>query len=420
MTMITLVSLATWLRGEVQKRRLPARRRHRKPVLEVLEDRNLLAFWTTVSPMPTARAFLAGTRGADAFIYAIGGTNDGSTALNTVEAYNTNSGIWSTRAPMNIARMNLAAASNFDARTYAFGGDGGEGGEVAAFSSVECYSPFSNTWTLVAPMHTARTELAGVRGADGRIYAIGGRDAGFNTLNTVEAYNTRMDVWTFVAPMHTPRRLAAAALAPDGRIYVFGGVDQSFNVLNTVECYSPFSNTWTFVASMPTARFSLAAAPGPNGSLLALGGQDQFGNVLNTVESYKPNTNLWSTVVSMPTARFGLAAALGADSGVYAFGGEDSTFTIIATTESLRSISGFAGAAPGGKPAFPAAIEPTSGPENVALPVSPDLQASNPGVVQRTRSGDNALHKGTDLVFAAGADRLSADLADTLFARGTG
>ncbi len=416
--MISLVSLATWLRGEVQKRRLPARRRARKPVLEVLEDRNLLAFWTTVSPMPTARAFLAGTRGADARIYAIGGTSDSFSALNTVEAYNTSTGIWSTRAPLNIARMNLAAASNFDARTYAFGGDGGEGGEVAAFSSVECYSPFSNTWTLVAPMHTGRTELAGVRGASALIYAIGGRDASFNTLNTVEAYNTQMNLWTFVAPMNTPRRLEAAALAPDGRIYVFGGMDQFGNVLNSVECYSPFSNTWSFVAPMPTPRFSLAAAPGPNGRLLVMGGQDQFFNVLNTVQSYNPSTTLWSTVVPMPTARFGLAAALGADSAIYAFGGEDSTFTIIATTESLHAISGFAGAAPGGKPALPAAIEPTSGPENVA---SPGLQANNPRVVQRTRGGDNTLlHKGAELVFAAGADRLSADLADTLFARGSG
>ena len=206
-----------------------------------------------------------------------------------------------------------------------------------------------------------------------------------------------------------------------GRIYVFGGVTPTSGdvAVNTVEAYSPTTNKWTFVAPMPTARFSVAAAPGPNGSLLVLGGQDQFGNVLNTVESYKPNTNLWSTIVSMPTARFGLAAALGADSRVYAFGGEDSTFTIIATMQCLQSLSGFAAAAPGGKPALAAAGEPTSGPVTVARPVSPGLEANNPWVVRQTR-GDNALHMAADLVFAAGANGLSTDLADTLFARGTG
>src|SRR5581483_6243170 len=32
--------------------------------------------WTTVAPMPTARGFLAGVRGADGRIYAIGGLNN--------------------------------------------------------------------------------------------------------------------------------------------------------------------------------------------------------------------------------------------------------------------------------------------------------------------------------------------------------
>src|SRR5262249_55258931 len=45
----------------------------------------------------------------------------------------------------------------------------------------------AGSWTAVAGMPTARSGLAAALGADGRIYAIGGTNAG-NTLATVEAY----------------------------------------------------------------------------------------------------------------------------------------------------------------------------------------------------------------------------------------
>jgi hypothetical protein len=52
---------------------------------------------------------------------------------------------------------------------------------------VEAYDTTTNTWTTVASMPTARTNLPAVTGPDGRIYAIGGFD-GSTIVNTVEAY----------------------------------------------------------------------------------------------------------------------------------------------------------------------------------------------------------------------------------------
>ena len=97
----------------------------------------------------------------------------------------------------------------------------------------------TNSWSIVAPMPTARAYLAASLGLDGRIYAIGGYDGVSNTVNTVEAYNSKTNSWSTVAPMPTARYGLAASLGRDGRIYAIGGADSNDNLLNTVEAYTP-------------------------------------------------------------------------------------------------------------------------------------------------------------------------------------
>src|SRR6266404_566026 len=176
--MFSLFSLSRFGR-EVQSGR--GKRQPCRPRLEVLEDRNVLAFWTTVSPMGTARKLLAGTLGSNGLIYAIGGADTAFTPLATVEAYTTGSDFWSPRASLNTARFDVAAASGPDGRIYAIGGNTGAG----TTPTVESYSPTVNKWTFVAPMPTARDSLAGATGSDGQIYAIGGFATGVGASNTV-------------------------------------------------------------------------------------------------------------------------------------------------------------------------------------------------------------------------------------------
>src|SRR6266851_1912618 len=126
----------------------------------------------------------------------------------------------------------------------------------------------------------------------------------------VEALEERslLSSWSTVAPMPTARQELAAAAGADGRIYAIGGanfVNNVYMVLDTVEAYDPFRNSWSTVAPMPTARHLLAAVAGPDGRIYAIGGE-KIGSVLNTVEAYDPFRNSWSTVASMHTARYGL------------------------------------------------------------------------------------------------------------------
>ena len=102
------------------------------------------------------------------------------------------------------------------------------------------------TWKSLASMPTARSLLAAVTGADGRIYAIGGENAS-GRLDTVEVYDPNTNKWTKAAPMPTARNHLAATLGPDNLIYAIGGVGGA----NIVEAYNPSTNKWTTVAPMP-------------------------------------------------------------------------------------------------------------------------------------------------------------------------
>jgi N-acetylneuraminic acid mutarotase len=193
----------------------------------------------------------------------VGGDSFPAGSLRTdVYAYTPSSDTWTTVAPMPAGRSLLAATTDADGRIYAIGGSRYTFAASPQLDVVETYSPASNTWTSVAPMPTARYGLAAALGSDGRVYAIGGcSDAvpGF-ALSTVEAYTPSTNTWTTVAPLLTPRCALTAVSGPDGRIYAIGGAAGPDQELNTVEAYSPDTNTWTEVTPTTHDRVESAAA----------------------------------------------------------------------------------------------------------------------------------------------------------------
>src|ERR1019366_3224339 len=134
--------------------------------------------WTSEPSLITARNGLAAAT-ADApspasgyRIYAIGGSN-GTAPLTTTEAYDTLAKTWSAVAPMITARLNLAATTG-PGLLYAVGGSGGPG-------------PLASS----AVYHTA----AGGRPAPtgrGWLYAVGGSD-GPGPLPAFELYDPAAD-----------------------------------------------------------------------------------------------------------------------------------------------------------------------------------------------------------------------------------
>lgn len=181
--------------------------------------------WTTLTPMPTARAASAAAVVGNA-IFVIGGRTSGGGPctggpLATVERYDIDTDTWSTAASLPSPRSDLAAAEQ-GGKIYVFGGC-----NVTGFlADVDVYDPVTDTWsTAPADMPTARASL--VAGKVGnRIYAIGGW-AGGPALGVNEVYNVAKDSWSADTPMTTPRG-EAGSYSHGGRIYVVGGAQPAF------------------------------------------------------------------------------------------------------------------------------------------------------------------------------------------------
>jgi hypothetical protein len=135
---------------------------------------------------------------------------------------------------------------------------------VHACSSIAC-------WQSLAPMSTARESFAAVTAPDGRIYAIGGGNADGTTASSVEAYSPKSDSWAPIAPLNTARRRLAASLGADGRIYAIGGCP-AYNCMvptGAVEAYGP---TLTVPAATPqrNSSFTLSGDNFASGALVRI------------------------------------------------------------------------------------------------------------------------------------------------------
>ena len=281
------------------------------PLVRAAED-----FWTTKTPMPTARAIL-GAAVVDAKIYAIGGYN--RSYLSTNELYDPVTDTWVTKAPMPSHRIDFAIAV-VDNKIYVIGGTLGNQVETGLN---EVYDPVTDTWENRTAMPTPRLGLdANV--VNGKIYLIGGGDAaGFSIFNFSEneVYDPATDTWTTKEPIPIPVHYYASAVL-DNKIYVIGG---GGGPSNHTQIYDTETNTWTSGTPIPT-KVRGAVAGATTGAMapkrIYVMGNEWTSEHLNQV--YDPEADIWTTGTTMPTPRFALAIAVLNDV-LYAIGGYDGT-----------------------------------------------------------------------------------------------
>ncbi len=246
---------------------------------------------------------------------------------------------WTSKAELPTARYDLST-SVVDGKIYAIGGrDAGSGGAV--FPTVEEYDPATDTWTQKADMPTPRTNLS-TSVVDGKIYAIGGiSDALYGyrvptgiVYSTVEEYDPATDTWTQKADMPTARHCLSTSVV-DGKIYAIGGLgkpgvtDAWGNLAATVvEEYDPATDRWTTKASIPGGKHWLSTSV-VDGKIYAIGGK-VVASARATVEEYEPATDTWTRKTNMPTARWGLSTSV-VNGKIYAIGG--SSWEIFSTVE---------------------------------------------------------------------------------------
>jgi N-acetylneuraminic acid mutarotase len=143
---------------------------------------------------------------------------------------------------------------------------------------------------------------------DGKIHAIGGRDANRVTVNTHEVYDVATGSWTDLPLLPQPRD-HTATVAEGRLIHVIGGrLNTTIENVNTHDVYDTSSRTWRLAPPLPTPR-SGAAAVLYRGSIVVVGGECSNGRPFDHNEAFDVKNNRWSTLAPMPSGRHGIMAA---------------------------------------------------------------------------------------------------------------
>ncbi|SEH86256.1 N-acetylneuraminic acid mutarotase [Paracoccus alkenifer] len=233
--------------------------------------------WSVVTQMPTPRKFCHAITAPDGRIHVIGGLERKPyewVNSTVIETYVPSTGKWINHgfAPLH---MLGAAAGTRDGKIYMLGGFSSDGSYVrsADVSQIEIIGSSASFPRVIAPMPTARVDLAAIEGADGRIYAVGGVVDPGTRSDVVEAYDPKTKSWKVLAPMPTARSNATLAAAADGRIIAMGGMGKCGFTLDTVEAYTPATNSWKTLPSCHCPRMYHASAVTADGRIMMIGGQ---------------------------------------------------------------------------------------------------------------------------------------------------
>jgi N-acetylneuraminic acid mutarotase len=296
--------------------------------------------WTSLDPVqcpdpvpcPSEGMTVGGVGQVIIGAYGFTPTLGGDTILTRLYNISTNSWSLGLPAPLPPRSEEAYGETTHGGFLYVIGGRSGlcPGPPAGVCNNLERYDPVTNTWATLTPMPTARAAAAAAV-FDNSIYVIGGRLSGGGPcsggpyLATVERYDIDTNTWSTVAPLPFARS-DLAAREHGGKIYVFGGCNGFFTgFLKDVSVYDPVKDTWTSgLAPMPTARASLVAGiSGDN--VYAIGGWNGTGTGLTTNEVYNIAGDSWSTAAPMPTAR-GEAGSHSHGGRIYVVGGSQPAF----------------------------------------------------------------------------------------------
>jgi hypothetical protein len=225
-----------------------------------------------------------------------GGVDVNRIGLSSVEKYSPTSDTWTTLLPLPEPRSNHVAVAVGSAM-YVLGGIAGEDPAPIMTASALKLDTLQGIWSTVAPMPELRFDFAsGVVGSD--IYVFGGISATSRDQGSVFKYGTETDIWSTLAPMPTVAS-GHSAIELDGLIYVVGvGESKSGLIL-----YDPALEVWTTLAPL-IYRCPFGTSFVLGGCLYAAGGKSNE----CAMHRYDVTANTWTEVADMLQGRYRLCA----------------------------------------------------------------------------------------------------------------
>lgn len=178
--------------------------------------------WIQIEPLSTGRwRHKMAVHGGK--VYALGGF-DGVQRLASVEAYDPFHNRWMQVTPLAVGVSSFAAAS-FDRWIYVIGG--GPNGKLAT-DKVQCWEPGTDCWQLRAPI-PIETKCTNAVTFKNCIYIVGG------AMHAMYCYSPLSDSWTLVTRLG--ERASCAIAACNNKLFITGGRDNKNQVISTVMCW---------------------------------------------------------------------------------------------------------------------------------------------------------------------------------------
>ena len=244
-------------------------------------------------------------------------------------------GKWLKKAKMPTPRA-LLSTSVVNGKIYAIGGwdaGGWDGGQL--LSTVEQYDPARNTWKKVKDLPTPRRSHASSV-VNGKIYVFGGKGLvkrgarkGEATLSTLQVYDAVTNTWEKKADMPTGRWALSTSVV-DGKIYAIGGQTSAFAITNLVEVYDPATDTWARGRPLLEKRWAVSTCV-VNGKMNVVGGANKI-ELVRLVEEYHPAFDMWRRKTNIPGGRWGVSTSA-ANGKIYVIGGANADNQIIPTVD---------------------------------------------------------------------------------------
>ena len=267
--------------------------------------------WLTAAPLPQPRTEV-GAAVLHGEIVVVGGLTAEGVPSARADAFSPATGRWRRLPGLPVAVHHPLVASD-GGRVYVAGGYGGRLGAAERLRTVFAFD--GARWRALPRMPEPRA-AGGAAVASGRLYVVGGVGAA-GLARRAFALELRTRRWS-VVPAPTPREHLAVTAA-GGRIYALGGRRAGYDTnVATFECLTPGEKRWRRLPEVPRPRGGTGAAVAA-GRLVSVGGEEPAGTIAS-VYAWNLARGGWSRLPDLRTPRHGLGVvAVGAR--VYAVGG---------------------------------------------------------------------------------------------------
>lgn len=267
--------------------------------------------WLTAAPLPQPRSEV-GAAVLHGEIVVVGGLTAEGVASARADAFAPATGRWRRLPDLPIAVHHPLVASD-GRRLYVAGGYGGRLGVGDRLRTVFAFD--GTRWRALPRMPEPRA-AGGAAVLGRRLYVVGGVGA-VGLAQRAFALDLRTNRWS-VVPSPTPREHLAVTSA-GGRLYAVGGRKAGYDTnVAYFESWRPGAKRWRRLPDVPRPRGGTGATVAA-GRLVSVGGEEPAGTIA-TVYAWDIARGGWRRLPDLRTPRHGLGVvAVGAR--VYAVGG---------------------------------------------------------------------------------------------------